>query len=163
MATPEITLEWLQARVREDEDGCWIWTLYINEDGEPRARVAGKSVAARRVLWRSIHDREPGELQVAVRCKKPGCMHPNCLLARSKSAALTGRKHSLTHRMRIAKATRTRSYALPEEEVRAVRASKLSGVEEAKRLGKSASSINNIRRGEAWRDYTNNPFAGLGG
>ena len=120
---PEITLEWLEARVRADDDGCWIWTGYTTKHGQPQARLNYQLILVRRVVWEMTHDKElKSTMWVAAKCNKPGCCHPDCMVARTRSQALKGRGMTLLHRAAIATAKR-RNSDIPDEVVAEVRAS----------------------------------------
>lgn len=158
---PEITLEWLQARVREDDDGCWIWTGYTTEQGQPQARLNYQFFLVRRAVWEQVHNRElVSTLWVAAKCDKPGCCHPDCMVARTRSRAMKGRGMTVQHKAAIAKARR-KSSDIPDEVVAEVLASKESGRDVAKRLDVTESWVSLVRRGKIRVDLRN-PFAGLG-
>lgn len=158
---PEITLEWLEARVRADEDGCWIWTGYTTKHGQPQARLNYQLVLVRRVVWEMTHDKElKSTMWVAAKCNKPGCCHPDCMVARTRSQALKGRGMTLLHRAAIATAKR-RNSDIPDEVVAEVRASDEQARQMARRLGLTESYVSLVRRGKIRVDLRN-PFAGLG-
>ena len=158
---PEITLEWLEARVRADDDGCWIWTGYTTKHGQPQARLNYQLILVRRVVWEMTHDKElKSTLWVAAKCNKPGCCHPDCMVARTRSQALKGRGMTLLHRAAIATAKR-RNSDIPDEVVAEVRASDEQARQMARRLGLTESYVSLVRRGKIRVDLRN-PFAGLG-
>ena len=158
---PEITLEWLEARVRADDDGCWIWTGYTTKHGQPQARLNYQLVLVRRVVWEMTHDKElKSTMWVAAKCNKPGCCHPDCMVARTRSQALKGRGMTLLHRAAIATAKR-RNSDIPDEVVAEVRASDEQARQMARRLGLTESYVSLVRRGKIRVDLRN-PFAGLG-
>lgn len=158
---PEITLEWLEARVRADDDGCWIWTGYTTKHGQPQARLNYQLILVRRVVWEMTHDKElKSTMWVAAKCNKPGCCHPDCMVARTRSQALKGRGMTLLHRAAIATAKR-RNSDIPDEVVAEVRASDEQARQMARRLGLTESYVSLVRRGKIRVDLRN-PFAGLG-
>lgn len=158
---PEITLEWLEARVRADDDGCWIWTGYTTKHGQPQARLNYQLILVRRVVWEMTHDKElKSTMWVAAKCNKPGCCHPDCMVARTRSQALKGRGMTLLHRAAIATAKR-RNSDIPDEVVAEVRASDEQARQMARRLGLTASYVSLVRRGKIRVDLRN-PFTGLG-
>lgn len=158
---PEITLEWLEARVRADDDGCWIWTGYTTKHGQPQARLNYQLILVRRVVWEMKHDKElKSTLWVAAKCNKPGCCHPDCMVARTRSQALKGRGMTLLHRAAIATAKRRKS-EIPDEVVAEVRASDEQARQMARRLGLTESYVSLVRRGKIRVDLRN-PFTGLG-
>jgi hypothetical protein len=158
---PEITLEWLEARVRADDDGCWIWTGYTTKHGQPQARLNYQLILVRRVVWEMKHDKElKSTMWVAAKCNKPGCCHPDCMVARTRSQALKGRGMTLLHRAAIATAKR-RNSDIPDEVVAEVRASDEQARQMARRLGLTESYVSLVRRGKIRVDLRN-PFTGLG-
>jgi hypothetical protein len=158
---PEITLEWLEARVRADDDGCWIWTGYTTKHGQPQARLNYQLILVRRVVWEMTHDKElKSTMWVAAKCNKPGCCHPDCMVARTRSQALKGRGMTLLHRAAIATAKR-RNSDIPDEVVAEVRASDEQARQMARRLGLTESYVSLVRRGKIRVDLRN-PFTGLG-
>lgn len=158
---PEITLEWLEARVRTDDDGCWIWTGYTTKHGQPQARLNYQLILVRRVVWEMTHDKElKSTMWVAAKCNKPGCCHPDCMVARTRSQALKGRGMTLLHRAAIATAKR-RNSDIPDEVVAEVRASDEQARQMARRLGLTESYVSLVRRGKIRVDLRN-PFTGLG-
>lgn len=158
---PEITLKWLEARVRADDDGCWIWTGYTTKHGQPQARLNYQLILVRRVVWEMKHDKElKSTMWVAAKCNKPGCCHPDCMVARTRSQALKGRGMTLLHRAAIATAKR-RNSDIPDEVVAEVRASDEQARQMARRLGLTESYVSLVRRGKIRVDLRN-PFTGLG-
>lgn len=129
-----ITLKTIHDRC--DEVGeCWIWKDAVGKQGYPIVRL------------------------------RPG----GCLLVRRVAVALDGRpaaaRGSFSSRSRAAKiAAGKRSSGaakLTLEQAREIRASEDTGPVLAERYGVNRSLIGSIRRGVAWRDYSD-PFAGLG-
>ncbi len=157
----EITLEWLLARVRED-DGCLIWTLTILRGDEPRGAIAGNMRSVRRAVWSAMHGgRKLGTGYLAqTRCKTPGCVHPDHVIAVPKSQILKGREKTLSHRAKIAAAKRAAMSPLTIEAVREMRASEKIQEQLAKEYGVTQQTVNKVLHHKQWRDYTS-PFAGL--
>lgn len=157
---PEISLDWLQARVREDDDGCWIWTGYMTKHGQPQARVDHKFFLVRRALWELKHEKEcKTETFVGVKCKKPGCCHPDCIVGRTRSAAMRGGKKTLAQRARIAMSKRATS-TVPDSVIAEILTSDECAVHISRRLGLSDSYASAVRSGRIRADFRN-PFAGL--
>lgn len=158
----EITLEWLEARVRADEDGCWIWTGFTTKQGQPQARLNYQFFLVRRAVWEQVHTRElVSTLWVGAKCDKPGCCHPDCMVARTRGRAMKGRSLTKVHKANITAARRKNSH-IPDEVVAEVRASKETGRHLAKQFGLSESYVSLVRLGKIRADIRN-PFAGLGG
>lgn len=162
----KITKSWLEERCYKD-DGCLVWKRYIfNNKGNdvPKARPTKDSnpVQVRRLVWRLKTGETPAHTDHIIRtCDTWGCVW--CIAKRSPSDALKGRKLPLQHRAKIAQAQRARGLSeLTPEKVREIKASPLPLREEAERSGVGRTTVAEIRRGARWREYTDNPFAGLG-
>lgn len=158
---PEITADWLMARVIEDE-GCLIWRGEAANNGkDPRGVLDNQRFYVRRAVWKAMNGREPPEdWYFAVTCDRPCCVDPAHVFGRTRSKALKGRVMPLAQRANIAAAKRAAS-DLPQERVIEILTSPLSGAKEAERHGISKDMVNKIRAGQARRDY-NNPFLQLG-
>lgn len=154
-----IRLADLQARVVEVGE-CWQWTGYAAEGKFPQWVIGGKIRAARRIVWEAVHGHIRKGIQIGVNCGCLLCVHPDHLVARTKSKALRGRKITAAHRASVIAGKRAGS-KLNIEIVRAIRASD----EPIKILdamyGLSPGYAAKIRSGERWPDMAS-PFAGLG-
>jgi hypothetical protein len=93
-------------------------------------------------------------------CINPLCVSPDCIKLTTYAELRTGVRKSAAARLNIARAKRMRS-DVSIEDVRAIRASDLSGREIDRAYGKSIGWAASIRRGESWVDVAS-PFAGLG-
>ena len=114
-----ITLDWLQARTIE-QDGCLVWDGYLDSNGSPQANINYRRTMVRRLVYQLTHERNPGKNFVGVCCTTYGCVHPDHLVARSRSVAFLGKPRNLLARAKIA-AGRRRSSKLPQEAVRPAR------------------------------------------
>ena len=158
---PEFSLEWLHARVKEDEDGCLIWTGYTSAAGQPQARINHQFFLVRRSVWAQTHEKEPdAKLWIGARCKKHGCVHPDCMFGRSRSKALKGNTLPITVRAKIS-AARCKNSKVTPESVKAMRVEPGTLHEIAARHGVDPSYVSQLRRNKLRLDYSN-PFAGLG-
>lgn len=160
---PEITVDWLLARVVE-RDGCLIWTGQADNGGrDPRSSIDGVKFYVRRAIWSAMHDgrQPPKGSHIGVTCNQHCCVDPAHVSGRSASAALKGRAKSIAHRAKIAATKRAQS-DLKQEKVAEILLSPLKGEDEAARHGISKSMVNLIRAGKQRRDYSS-PFAMLGG
>lgn len=159
---PEITAEWLFARVIDRGDGCLVWRGGCCNGGkDPRAKINSRKVNVRRAVWAALHGRQPRADQIVrARCETPGCCEPSHLVSLVRSRAYSGKPKSLTHRAAIAKGKRKRS-KLPQEIIPQILASPLSCKRESEKHGISKDMVRQIRAGRLRRDYTS-PFAALG-
>lgn len=165
-AVPGVSLKDVRERCEEVGE-CWIWQRATDGLGYPIMKVDGAMRLVRRVVvqasGRVLQPRQP----VGVRCDDRLCVHPehvypSSVRAIAKKAAKQGAFSKPTRGAKIAKAKRASSKAkLTLEQAREIRASSDSGPVLALRYGVNKSLINRIRSGDAWRDYTGNPFAGL--
>lgn len=158
---PEFDLDWLYARVKKDDDGCLIWDGYTTDAGQPQARINYKFFLVRRAVWAQVHGKQPDpKLWIGARCKKHGCVHPDCVVGRSRGKALQGRSMPIAVRAKISAAKCKNSKVSPES-VWAMRVEPGTLAEAAERHGVDQSYVSQIRRNKSRRDYSN-PFAGLG-
>ena len=158
--TKELTVATLLKHTVEEGD-CLIWTGHSTLGKHPQVRSGGKVVPARREIYRLIHGELPSRIQVGVKCGSPLCVHPDCLIARTRAKASTGKKLSPKHKLRIALTKRAKSTLLTAEDVRAIRASDEPGTVLEASYGLSGGYVSHIRSGKVWKD-TASPFFGLG-
>lgn len=158
---PEITVDWLLARVVE-RDGCLIWKGEASNNGkDPRGVLNNQRFYVRRAVWKAMQGREPpADWCYVARCEVPGCVDPAHVTARTRSQALKGIPKSLAHRAKIA-ATKRAASGLPQEKVQEILASPRSGSQEGALHGISKDMVNKIRAGQIRRDYSG-PFSQLG-
>jgi hypothetical protein len=159
---PDITVDWLMARVVQ-RDECLIWKgEAANAGRDPRGVIDNQRFYVRRAVWKAMSDgREPPkQLRIGVSCDQACCVEPSHLIGRSQSVAASVGPMPLAQRAKIAAGKRAKS-KLGQEQVQEILASELPGRAEAKRHGISKDMVNLIRAGKLRRDYTN-PFLQLG-
>lgn len=151
----EITLDWVYARVVE-QDGCLIWKdKCAKTTAGPNARIGGKLMSMRRVIW--VLSREKQILKkrrVVTSCGNPKCLHPDHLQALFNNEIRRGIKPSINHRARVAQAMRAKS-AWSDDQIREVAQSVGSVRAVAAQYGMSKAYVSNIRRNKARVDFTN--------
>ena len=158
--SPDISLDWLHARVRQDGD-CLIWTGYITPIGQPQTRINKKCYLVQRLIWEAKNEAElPSTKWCSVKCGKPGCVHPDHIVARPRSIALRGGERATTHKAKIAHARRKKS-RLSDADVQEIRLSADDNKTLAARFGIDHTYVWAIRANKARRNYSS-PFAGLG-
>lgn len=156
----DIALEQLLARCHDD-GGCLVWDRSSSVCG-PEWNVAGKVWSVRRLLWELTRGPIAPKYQVNVSCGCAGCVHPDHLVCRTRSAALRGRVRTLAERARIAQSKRAKATAvLSEALVREIRTSSETLTQIGRRLELAPSLVHKVRAHLLWRDYCS-PFAGLG-
>lgn len=155
--SPAITMEWLEARVVE-QDGCWIWTGFCTEEGErPKATRNGKTILVRKAVWEMAHgrkfrrDRETGST-----CSNKRCCHPKHIKAARFNATKATGPLSQVQRSRISATKRAQS-KLPDVAAAALRTGELTDAQAADQYGVSKSLAFLIRSGRSRLDYAN-PF-----
>lgn len=58
---------------------CWLWTLGTGRGGYGKIKVAGKTLAAHKVLWELIVGEVEGGLQLDHLCRVSACCNPDHL------------------------------------------------------------------------------------
>ena len=161
-----ISLKYIKDRC-VDEGECWIWQLATSQAGYPIVRLRPQPCQLVRRLVLELLGRPAQPRQPTVttcgdkRCCNPDHIRTSTLKAIGRKAAQRGAFSSPARAAKIAAAKRASSYAkLSMDDARAIRASSEPGPVLALRYGIDKSMVNNIKRGAAWRDYSN-PFAGL--
>jgi hypothetical protein len=157
-ALPDIRLSDLLARTVE-EGSCLIWTGHATAGKFPQWRINGKVQPARRIVYEAVHGPLSSRMQVGTRCSTLLCVHPDCMVARTRTLAMRGVKKRPGHIANIKLARRGASN-LNIDIVRAIRASGESNQEVEARLGLKPGYASRIRTGRCWQDDSN-PFAAL--
>lgn len=161
-----MNLEIIKARCIEEGE-CWIWQGAYSSNGYPIMKSAGFKggcLLVRRVVveldGRPAAPRQPVAASCNdKRCCNPACLKPSSTSAIGKKAGKNGAYSRMSRRAKIATAKRIGG-KLNFEQAAEIRMSKESGPVLAARYGIDKSMVNNIKRGDAWRDYSS-PFAGL--
>jgi hypothetical protein len=164
---PEITADWLLARCRHVEGcDCLVWTghIYVNDSGRdvPKARPPDcLPVQVRRLVWRAMSGVSPTRNEHIIRtCDTWGCVEPAHVAMRGPADELRGRVLPIHQRAKLAEAMRRRSSLTPEV-VEQIRASTLPATKEAKLRGCGETTVHQIRNGQRWIEYENNPWLQL--
>jgi hypothetical protein len=75
-ATPK---QYLMARVKKNEDGCWMWTGARKPEGYGVSSFVGRITSAHRLSYEIFFG--PTKLCVLHKCDVPGCVNPSHLYA----------------------------------------------------------------------------------
>lgn len=151
---------------RSEEVGeCWIWKQAVSKGGYPIMKLKGcgcqlvRRVAAK-LAGHELAPRQPVATSCSERlCVNPAHCKPSTIRAIAKKAGKAGAWSTPKRSAKIAAAKRAKG-KLTAEQAAEIRASTESGPILAARFGIHKSMVNNIKRGDSWRDYTS-PFAGL--
>lgn len=71
--------DYITARVRVDENGCWIWTAGITREGYGRSSAARVDRLAHRLSFLTFTGTIPSHLQVDHICNVRACVNPEHL------------------------------------------------------------------------------------
>lgn len=166
MKTLAELMEWVEARAyRKDE--CLVWKFSFNgnqpqggwKDPETGRKV---TINVRRWLWERKVGRGAKRAYVVVcKCGTDGCVEPSHLTEISRSAMLSGKTITPSHRLAITLSARRRSTSkLTEEAVQDIRYGDGTQDEKAERHGVTRSHVQKIMAHQWWRDLSS-PFMGL--
>lgn len=159
---PMITADWLLARVRDNGEGCLVWTGY-SQGGHPKANFGGdnKPFNVRRVIWKALTGRDVRKDRIIkTSCGVHNCADPAHLVEKPHGARNKGRVQSLAERAKQAMAQRAKSTMDPAV-LQEIRAGELTQVALAAKAGCSQAMVSRIQLGKNWRDFSN-PFSQLG-
>jgi len=162
----DMTLDEIKSRC-EEEGECWIWKDATDSSGYPIAKVDGKCQLVRRVAYglkagsTKLLPRQP----VIAKCNCRLCVNPTCLRASSVAevsqiAGKAGKLSGVAKGAKIAAFKRAKNAKITMEIARSIRMSDETGPVLAARHNIDKALVNRIKRGGAWKDYSN-PFMGL--
>lgn len=133
----------------EPNSGCQLWIANVNRKGYGDLTFKGRKRLAHVASWEAHRGPTTG-LCVLHRCDVPSCINPAHLFLgtrldnntdmRSKGRNQRGERHNWAK--------------LTEKDVRAIRASTLSGVDAARAYGVSTACVSLIRAGKVWKHIT---------
>ena len=151
----DITLDWIYARVKE-QDGCLIWVgACAGGDKLPRARIGGVAYVMRRVVWQLVHEKAvPKNRRVTMSCGNPKCIHPDHVKAVPINSGMLGVKKTRKHRANLAQSRRKNS-AWSADVIRSIRNSDAPAKELAAQHSMHLSYVYYIRNNKARRDFSN--------
>lgn len=72
----ETLAEPLLSRIREAENGCWLWTGYKDAKGYGRLNFKGRPTTAHRAVYRELAGIIPEGLQLDHLCRNRACVNP---------------------------------------------------------------------------------------
>jgi len=156
------TMETLLARTVEEGE-CLLWGGYIG-NSVPQVSHKGKVIAVRRLMLEFQGKVLRAGDHASTKCRNHACVHPEHISHRNKfqhSAAMLSAPRNEEVRAAKLAAFRRKTAKLDMDKAREIRCSEESGPTLAAKFGVNKALIARIRRGEAWREFSN-PFAGLG-
>jgi hypothetical protein len=175
-----IDIEWLKARVTEDDSGCWVWNGFITKGGQPQCRITIEPKVSATMLVRRLvakmsfnptakfksaaafmRNRQAGALTTC----SWGCCHPDHVRMRTKVQAMKPRRGKplpLSHKMRISAARRKNSN-ISDADIRRMMLDERPGNHVAAEYGVHPSYVPHVRTGKlrAFSTMGNNLFSGL--
>jgi hypothetical protein len=166
MQTDTASIDALLAR-SEEYGECLIWTGTVSNNGHAIYKpTGGACTLVRRAVYKMnggyLAPRQP----IDCRCGEKLCINPDHLFASSiaKIAQKAAALGSFSRPIRCAKiaASKQKAGKITMEQAKEIRGSSEVGHVLADRYGIDKSLVNKIKKGTAWKEYGNNPFAGLG-
>jgi hypothetical protein len=139
---------------KKSESECWEWEGQRLSSGYGRISLGAKELGsdgAHRVSWRMHNKAEiPQGWHVMHKCDNPSCVNPNHLTIgtakqNTQDMIAKGRKRTVAP-----KGEGNGKSLLNEEQVRTIRASKLSHAALARELGVSPNCVRGVRTGRTW-------------
>lgn len=153
------TLEYIRRLCRVDAD-CLIYTGAINTKRHPKIEKR----SGRRVVWELSCGPIPSGMFVSLTCENPACLNPEHMRLRSRgeiSREVLSRPTVQLKRSASGAKSMIHRAKLDMETARYIRSSNQPQTHLARELGISQQLVSRVRLGKAWREHSNNPFAGL--
>ena len=139
----------------EDAD-CLIWTGGLAcHGGHPKFTARGlETTGCRRIVYRAVHGRLPGKMQVTTKCGNRLCLNPEHLELITKAEVRRRQPPNALRVANSAKAMREKHAKLTMEKAREIRESTETFDALAAKYGVNRSRIAKIKNGEAWQDFS---------
>lgn len=137
------------------EDGHLVWAGAANGGRTPQVRLGGQAGAVynvRRVIYALARGPIKDGFRVTAKCDHPLCVHPDHLVANSRSVLQRGKPIPLERRLRIAASKRRASATMTPELARKLRADPRPAKHVDIAYGLRPGTTSKIRRGERWMD-----------
>ena len=152
-----ITVEALLSHTVEEGD-CLLWKGSMSP-GVPRIKIDGAMYSVRRLVYEALVGEIPEGMQIGAKCRNERCVHPDCIIARTRKQAMKGARFKANHTANVAHARRAQA-KLDDEKVLQIREAEGRHCDIAAQFGISKSYVSQIRSHRSWRDFSN-PFSGL--
>ncbi|MFA7238188.1 MAG: HNH endonuclease [Phycisphaeraceae bacterium] len=114
----------LLSKISKTETGCWEWTGYLNEKGYGRLRIQGRHLYAHRLSYELFCGPLTDEQMVCHKCDNPMCCNPEHLFLGTRGDNIRDAKA----KGRNNRGVRNRSAKLTDDDVRAIRSARASGM-----------------------------------
>jgi len=144
-----------------------MWAFGL-ANGHPTARHDGKAQLVRKLVWQWKRSDMPAGKVITTTCENKLCLNPEHMEAvtmktlTKRMGAKGGIMSDPIRSAKIAATWREKHAKLTVEQVRDIRTSNETGIAMAHKYGIAQCNIYAIRKHKLWRDYTGNPFQGLG-
>lgn len=158
-------------RIRQhitEEGECWNWTGALQTCGStPTMKYNGKVGPVRRFILLSKGPVPVGNRMATYTCTNPQCVRPDHTgwalrsTVQRRTAVEKGHQSSALRRKHVAESLRKHA-KLTAETARQVREAEGPQHVIGARFAISQATVSKIKRGEMWRSYGGDPFAGLG-
>lgn len=134
------------------EDGCILWTGYIEPEVGPVIRLDGIPRSLRRIIWE--HKRGPLGYNDVIKtnCDNEACIEYRHYTKRSRGDAARGKALPVAHTHKIAQ-SRRKGAKLSMELAREIRSADGSQTEKSRRYGVCQATIGAIERHEIYREH----------
>jgi hypothetical protein len=141
-------MHWVQVA---DTGSCWLWLGSIRSTGGnvkygQFTNAAKQNESAHRAAWRLMKGPIPAGMSVLHHCDNPLCCNPRHLFSGTQADNMA----DMWKKKRGLRGSRHGNSKLTEDIVRDIRSSKESGVELARRLGLTPTTICDIRKRRTW-------------
>lgn len=129
------------SKIQHDEKGCWIWADHLASNGYGSFRVGLKTIGAHRVAWVLYKGVIPDGLFVLHKCDVKSCVNPDHLFLGTQADNIKDminknrHPHGLSHG----------NTKLTTDQVKYIRASSLSLLTLARKLGVSKKTILQVK------------------
>lgn len=159
------TLDMIKARCIECGD-CWEWQGGLIGGGHPQVRYKGQCGSARRAVYELSGGRLYQKSFIVTTCENRLCLNPAHLKQMTQAQYMQklgalGVQGGLVRTANVARGKQAQAGKITMADARQIRQSDEPVKSLAERYGLSPERIYRIRKGTAWREYTNNPFIGL--